>query len=614
MSQPFLTFVLSAATVSAASTSSAVAETRYVDASLATGANDGSSWADAFQGVEGLANALAAAASGDQIWVAAGTYKPTATSTRTISIDLVDGVQVYGGFAGAETSLEQRDLVANPTVLSGDLAGDDGSGIITDNSYHVVGASLGGPSTVLDGFTVTGGNADGDWQAAQSRGGGLICGGLGSPRIRACRFVANRSIDGGGACYVLASPTFYDCEFAANEGGLEGGAILVSGAPPFFYRCRFEGNQAERGGAIAAVSLSRPKLFNSLFHSNTATGSGGGGAIFLDGTTSPFVEQPLLRNCTIVANAAPVQGTGGLLVSNGAPVFTSCIVRDNTGIGGSTGSAAQLYPPDLDVTYSIVPAGYPGEGNIDTAPTYDTTCGPYAYRLAMGSAGVDAGRNFLVPALALELDLAGAPRFADVPSVPDTGSGQGPLIDIGAFEADPDCNGNGVSDWCDIAGGASLDANANGIPDDCECQGGTTPSVYCTAKINSQLCIPSIGFQGWASASNFAPFEITATQVLNQKSGLLFYGYQPTSAPFQGGILCVDAPIRRTPVMTSGGSPSGTDCTGTYSLDFNAYIAGGADPLLATVGRPVYAQYWSRDPQAPFSTGLTDALSFRICQ
>src|SRR5687767_14573645 len=135
MSQHFLSYVLAAALVSTASTSSAVAGTRYVDVSLTTGANDGSSWSDAYQGVDGLANALAAAASGDEIWVAAGTYKPMTTLTRTISITLVNGVGVHGGFAGGETSLAERDPVANPTVLSGDLAGDDGSGIYTENSY-----------------------------------------------------------------------------------------------------------------------------------------------------------------------------------------------------------------------------------------------------------------------------------------------------------------------------------------------------------------------------------------------------------------------------------------------------------------------------------------------
>src|SRR5688572_27581736 len=162
MSQHFLSYLVAAATLSAASTSSAVAGTRYVDVSLATGANDGSSWSDAYQGVDGLANALAAAASGDEIWVAAGTYKPTASLTRTISITLVNGVGVYGGFAGGETSLAERDPTANPTVLSGDLAGDDGSGIHTDNSFHVIHGGSTGPDTVLDGFTITGGNADGD--------------------------------------------------------------------------------------------------------------------------------------------------------------------------------------------------------------------------------------------------------------------------------------------------------------------------------------------------------------------------------------------------------------------------------------------------------------------
>ncbi|HEY3171517.1 MAG TPA: hypothetical protein VGK86_02980 [Thermoanaerobaculia bacterium] len=117
--------------------------------STASGANDGTSWANAYTSLQ---SALAAAVSGDEIWVAAGTYKPTATADRTISLALKNGVGVYGGFAGTETMRSQRNPAVNITILSGDIGT---VGVTTDNSYHVVTSDSTVTSTgILDGFTV----------------------------------------------------------------------------------------------------------------------------------------------------------------------------------------------------------------------------------------------------------------------------------------------------------------------------------------------------------------------------------------------------------------------------------------------------------------------------
>jgi hypothetical protein len=189
------------------------------------------------------------------------------------------------------------------------------------------------------------------------------------------------------------------------------------------------------------------------------------------------------------------------------------------------------------------------------------------------------------------------------------------VIDMGAFEASPDCNGNSVADVCDILGGFSGDINGNGIPDECECFGGAAPTVYCTPKFNSQFCLPSIAFNGFASVSSTAPFLITATDIINNKAGLLLYGFQAASIPFQGGFLCVGGQIKRTPVQHSGGTPPGIpDCTGVFSIDFNAFLQSGINPNLLIVGQQVNTQYWSRDPQDAFGTSLTNAVQFQICQ
>ncbi|MDP6538626.1 MAG: hypothetical protein QF903_10380 [Planctomycetota bacterium] len=141
--------------------------------------------------------------------------------------------------------------------------------------------------------------------------------------------------------------------------------------------------------------------------------------------------------------------------------------------------------------------------------------------------------------------------------------------------------------------------------------GGEDPLTYCTAKPNSLGCVPAIAFAGEPSVTDPAPFLVTASAVLNQQFGLFFYGYAPALTPFQDGTLCVSPPIERTVIQHSGGAGAPPDCTGTYGLDFNARIQGGADPGL-TAGTTVYGQYWSRDPQSASTTGLSDALQFTI--
>ena len=139
------------------------------------------------------------------------------------------------------------------------------------------------------------------------------------------------------------------------------------------------------------------------------------------------------------------------------------------------------------------------------------------------------------------------------------------------------------------------------------------PQSYCTAKPNSQGCATAIGFSGSPSATSPAPFDLTAQPILNNKSGLLFYGFDANAAPFQGGTMCVKTPVKRTPLSNSGGNPPPEDCSGAFAYDFNARIQAGTDPNLVP-GVTVFAQYWYRDLADPagFGTGLTNALRFTI--
>jgi hypothetical protein len=138
------------------------------------------------------------------------------------------------------------------------------------------------------------------------------------------------------------------------------------------------------------------------------------------------------------------------------------------------------------------------------------------------------------------------------------------------------------------------------------------PASYCTAKVNSLGCTPQIFSTGFPSPTQPLAFRIRARDVLNNKPGLLLYAYGSAATPFQGGFLCLASPIVRITVASSGGNPPPSDCSGLYAYDFNDRIRSGVDPSLVP-GEDVYAQYWSRDPQAPFGSGLSDALTFVIC-
>ncbi|MCC6408777.1 MAG: PQQ-binding-like beta-propeller repeat protein [Planctomycetes bacterium] len=139
-----------------------------------------------------------------------------------------------------------------------------------------------------------------------------------------------------------------------------------------------------------------------------------------------------------------------------------------------------------------------------------------------------------------------------------------------------------------------------------------TASFYCAAKTNSLGCVPGITFTGAASATSSDAFTIREHSVLNNKNGLFFYGTAgAASSPFQGGTLCVHAPIKRTSVQNSGGNPPPNDCSGSYAIDFNSLIQGGTDPNLVS-GAAVHGQWWARDPSDPFTTSLSGGITFTI--
>ncbi|MBN1421007.1 MAG: VCBS repeat-containing protein [Planctomycetes bacterium] len=257
----------------------------------ATGANDGSTWADAFAG---LRPALEEAREGDEVWVAAGTY--VAGPAREDAFRIPAGVALYGGFAGIEETRGGRDPAARVTRLSGDIAFDDDPSEApgtpdrkaADNAYHVVVVETG---ATVDGITIEGGNADG--AGAAGWGGGLYAGSRAT--IRRVILRGNSAVRGGGACIAAgASPSFVTCAIVDGYAEEGGGVYAAAGAKPSLVHVTIGGNRASAGSGIFAEAGSAPSLTNSIVWSGgDAPISAAGATVTLSHTLSD--EDPLFR-------------------------------------------------------------------------------------------------------------------------------------------------------------------------------------------------------------------------------------------------------------------------------------------------------------------------------
>lgn len=286
---------------------------------------DGRSWKTALRSLQ---DGLAAAAPGDEIWVAAGTYYPDA-SDATKSFALKEDVALYGGFSGVETSLDQRDFRKNLTILSGDI----GKGDKTRNSRTIV---VGADRAILDGFTITGAYATDTARMhlvpADILKGDMVAGGgmrnfMTSPIVRNTIFRNNHSPK-GGAVYNVQKPdadqaTFINVDFIDNVAEMRGGAVSNDlGAMPHFVNSRFIDNKSlDKGGGLYNDFAASPLLFNCLFSRNSAVSAG---AVGNDGGSAP-----LLVNVTIADNSASsglgpglYQGTG----ANSNPILVNSVV------------------------------------------------------------------------------------------------------------------------------------------------------------------------------------------------------------------------------------------------------------------------------------------------
>ena len=290
----------------------------------------------------------------NEVWVAAGTYRPTAGTGRAISFNIRPGVALYGGFAGGETLRDERNPVANSAILSGDIGMPNDPG---DNSYHVIymdgttGAGVIDNTTVLDGFTIRGGNAGGD-NFPDFNGGGLLCRGNGSgkkcsPTLRRLVFDTNRAGWVGGAMYNYgsnggdSSPVLSNVTFIHNTAVEYGGAIYNEGyngnSSPRLANVTFDDNRSDySGGAMyngggGSSGISSPVLSNVTFSNNHADDDGG--AMDNDGYDGGN-SKPVLNNVTFNGNSAARGGA----IFNDANSGISIAVLSNVILWGDTAS------------------------------------------------------------------------------------------------------------------------------------------------------------------------------------------------------------------------------------------------------------------------------------
>lgn len=284
----------------------------------ATGTQSGASWANAFTTLQPAINA---AASGDSIFVAKGTYYPTvaadgiSVNNRDKAFVLKNDTRLFGGFAGTETNFAARATdsnslhVTNRTTLSGNLGNAADS---TDNAYHVV-ISVGLLSFIFDGFTVADGYADGLTP--------LMIGGRAIGRHYGGG-VFNDSTIGGYSNVVFANNTAKS--FNAEEGG-GGGMYNYKGSLTIFTAVFFRNHAQNANGGGMKNNASKPSVLNSHFYQNTAsTDDEGGGAI-----NNVAHSDAVFNNLLIEENWTDGSG-GGVYNDSSFPLFTNSIFRNNT--------------------------------------------------------------------------------------------------------------------------------------------------------------------------------------------------------------------------------------------------------------------------------------------
>jgi hypothetical protein len=504
------------------------------------GAGDGKSWNTASGDLQAMidqayAAKLATPSIQPVVRVAAGTYKPiykpnsdgtrdtsTTPGDRDSTFILRPGVEIRGGYpssADNNTAEASRDWTSNPTTLSGDIdnvpdGGNAMSGFsgMDGNVYHVViGVDIPNDgNTILDGFTIRGGNADGsgsitvDGQLFGKSNGAGMYNYYSSPVLTNITISGNSAYSDGGSMYnYSSSPVLTNVTISGNSTTAVSGGGMFNDyySSPILTNVTISGNSAgSGGGGMFNDDYSSPVLINVTISGNSA---GGGGGMY------NYNSSPVLTNVTISGNSSAGSGGGMGNVSGSSAVLTNVTISGNVAINnsggmlntgsssltlrnsiiwgnitGGTGPGIYYDSGTVAVTYSIVQGGWTGAGgnNSSTNPVFvtDVPSSPMPntggnLHLQNTSPAINAGNNADYPDTWLKWNsLINTPN----PSVIDTeakynayvkdaltkdagGAARfrpwGGVIDMGAYE-EPNGNSTPLSAASDAAFTAALTA------------------------------------------------------------------------------------------------------------------------------------------------------------
>jgi hypothetical protein len=476
----------------------------YVSETTGDDNNTGFSWNSALKTVQ---TALSLTVAGDAIWVTKGTYYPDdgagqTDNDRASTFSLKEDVKLYGGFSGSETALSERNIAINETILSGDLDQNDSGTPTGVNAYHVVSHSNGfSRATVIDGFTITAGLANGT-DARDKKGAGMILefadltitdcyitgneaeadgggiydesctfiisssrivgntaaqgGGIFNifdaiPEIVNCEFRSNTATSGAGAFNTQALPSYKNCVFELNSATVSGGGMLNDTASGDVINTSFKGNSAANGGGVYNINFASPFFTNCLFTGNNASSTGGG----MDNSVD---AAPNLINCTFSGNSAGSDGGGIYNTGSGSSIVVKNSIFWNNQANGVTNtesaSIAENNGSNATYTTSLV-ANFTVSGGIiaNADPMFVSEVDPTTtpnnsgnFRLLTNSIAVNVGDN---ASNTQTEDLDGNTRIQDT------------TIDLGPYEGETTVTTWQSSSSTDWALGSNW---SNGVP------------------------------------------------------------------------------------------------------------------------------------------------------
>lgn len=416
------------------------APTKYYVDQNATGNNDGSSWTDAFTGIQDGLDALENSLVADSLWIAQGTYKPDA-SDRTIKYTISgDNTKIFGGFNGTETSLSQRDIIANPTIISGDLSGNDSPNNFSynsiyraDNSYNLF--YVDADNVEINGLTIMGGQANNTNNNSLNRGAAVYkTSGSQNFSIQHCVIKDNIS-NREGTLYLPhddnSNLLINACEFANNFGRYASGfnvtaatggiSVDVTIVNSVFYD-NVAGDVAA-GDAYTGSSFTinmnngatvNAEIVNNTFFNNydlSTSGSIDKGTVVLRRYASNDVLNVEMHNNIFWENYSDNSGTINpqiIAFMNGSLPITSLNFTHNNYEQANLSSKASSFTES---------------NNLNSDPLFVNESN-FELQLQSGSPMINAGDNNMVPS-GITQDIAGTNRIG------------GSSVDIGAYEAVP---------------------------------------------------------------------------------------------------------------------------------------------------------------------------------